>query len=351
MHFLKSHQREVEDLPDIDWDNLSYAITPTDYIYLTKCARGENFSGGLRCYGNGTIDMSVSSGILNNGQGLLEGLKAYRKQDGGILLFRPEENALRMKMGAARLLMECPSVEQFVNAVKEVVLANQRWVPPFKKGALYIRPLLFGSGSILPPAPSPECTFLIFVSPVGNYFKGNLSPIHLVVSTEYHRATRGGAGGVKTIGNYSAVFMAQANAISSGFNEVLYLDSVHKKYLEEVSACNIFVVKGKSISTPPIDGTILPGITRKSVIDIARNEGYQVVERRIGVEELSDADEVFGTGCGIVIAPIGSITYLGKRMVYGDGGVGKVSQQMYSILTGIQYGLMADKMGWTVKVK
>ncbi|KAL4181020.1 hypothetical protein AMTRI_Chr12g269070 [Amborella trichopoda] len=252
--------REVEDLPDIDWDNLSYAITPTDYIYLTKCARGENFSGGLRCYGNGTIDMSVSSGILNNGQ-----------------------------------------------------------VPPFKKGALYIRPLLFGSGSILPPAPSPECTFLIFVSPVGNYFKGNLSPIHLVVSTEYHRATRGGAGGVKTIGNYSAVFMAQANAISSGFNEVLYLDSVHKKYLEEVSACNIFVVK--------------------------------VVERRIGVEELSDADEVFGTGCGIVIAPIGSITYLGKRMVYGDGGVGKVSQQMYSILTGIQYGLMADKMGWTVKVK
>ncbi|ERN17244.1 hypothetical protein AMTR_s00044p00196850, partial [Amborella trichopoda] len=245
--------------------------------------------------------------------GLFEGLKAYRKKDGDVVLFRPEENGLRMQRGAERMCMPSPSVEQFVDAVKETVWANRRWVPPFGKGSLYIRPLLFGSGPILGLAPAPEYTFLVYVSPVGNYFKEGLAPINLIVETEYHRATPGGTGGIKTIGNYAAVLKAQTNAKLKGYNEVLYLDAIHKKYLEEVSGCNIFVVKGNVISTPPIEGTILPGITRKSVIEIARNEGYQVEERRIPVEEVFDADEVFGTGCAVVVSPVGSVTYLGKR--------------------------------------
>ncbi|XP_022869634.1 branched-chain amino acid aminotransferase 2, chloroplastic-like isoform X2 [Olea europaea var. sylvestris] len=174
---------------------------------------------------------------------LWTGLKAYRKHDGNILLFRPNENGLRLRMGAERMCMPCPSVEQFVEAVNATVLANERWIPPAGKGSLYIRPMLMGSGAVLGLAPSPEYTFLIYVSPVGNYFKEGLAPINLIVETVTPRATPGGTGGVKTIGNYAAVLKAQIAAKENGFSDVLYLDSVHKRYVEEVSACNVFVVK------------------------------------------------------------------------------------------------------------
>ncbi|KAL2499557.1 Branched-chain-amino-acid aminotransferase 5 [Abeliophyllum distichum] len=340
----------VPELADIDWDNLGFGFTSTDYMYIMKCSQGENFSKGeLQRFGN--IELSPSAGILNYGQGLFEGLKAYRKYDGNILLFRPEENALRLRIGAERMCMPSLTVEQFVVAVKETVLANERWIPPPGKGSLYIRPLLMGSGAVLGLAPAPEYTFLIYVSPVGNYFKEGLAPIHLIVETEMHRATPGGTGGVKTIGNYAAVLKAQSAAKAKGFSDVLYLDSVHKRYLEEVSSCNVFVVKGNVISTPSLKGTILPGITRKSVIDVAVSQGYLVEERFITVDELLDADEVFCTGTAVVISPVGSITYLGKRVTYGSKGVGLVSQQLYSALTSLQMGLTEDKMNWIVELK
>ncbi|CAA0817221.1 Branched-chain-amino-acid aminotransferase 3-chloroplastic [Striga hermonthica] len=230
------------ELADIDWDNLGFGIMPTDYMYVMKCSQGDTFcKGELQRFGN--IELSPSAGILNYGQGLFEGLKAYRKSDGNILLFRPEENAQRLRMGAERMCMPAPSVEQFVEAVKSTVLANERWIPPPGKGSLYIRPLLMGSGAVLGLAPAPEYTFLIYVSPVGNYFKEGLAPINLIVETELHRATPGGTGGVKTIGNYAAVLQAQGAAKAKGYSDVLYLDSIHKKYLEEVSSCNVFVVK------------------------------------------------------------------------------------------------------------
>ncbi|KAL5700579.1 branched-chain-amino-acid transaminase [Ranunculus cassubicifolius] len=231
-------------------------------------------------------------------------------------LIASKDNALRMRLGAERMCMPSPSVEQFVEAVKLTVLKNQRWVPPAGKGALYIRPLLMGSGAVLGLAPAPEYTFLIFVSPVGNYFKEGLAPINLVVENEYHRATLGGTGGVKTIGNYASVLKAQAAAMAKGYTDVLYLDSAHKRYLEEVSSCNVFVVKDKKISTPELKGTILPGITRKSIMAVARKEGYEVEERPIPVEELLDADEVFCTGTAVVVSPVGSITYLDKRSLF-----------------------------------
>ncbi|KAJ0096411.1 hypothetical protein Patl1_28455 [Pistacia atlantica] len=382
------------ELADIDWDNLGFAFLPTDYMYVMKCSRDGNFSKGeLQRFGN--IELSPSAGILNYGQGLFEGLKAYRKEDGSILLFRPEENAQRMRMGAERMCMPSPSIEQFVEAVKATVLANKRWIPPPGKGSLYIRPLLMGSGAVLGLAPAPEYTFLIYVSPVGNYFKEGVAPIHLIVEHELHRATPGGTGGVKTIGNYAAVLKAQSAAKAKGYSDVLYLDCVHKRYLEEVSSCNIFVVKvccphlgwyddclmcvramgycscwrhrrclpvglpsggqalsishDKIISTPAIKGTILPGITRKSIIDVARSQGFQVEERLVTVDELLDADEVFCTGTAVVVSPVGSITYRGKRVAYGDGGgFGVVSQELYSVLTQLQMGLIEDKMSWTL---
>ncbi|XP_044479266.1 branched-chain amino acid aminotransferase 2, chloroplastic-like [Mangifera indica] len=214
------------DLADIDWDNLGFAFLPTDYMYVMKCSRDGNFNEGeLQRFGN--IELTPSAGVLNYGQGLFEGLKAYRKEDGSILLFRPEENAQRMRMGAERMCMPSPSIEQFVEAVKATVLANKHWIPPSGKGSLYIRPLLMGTGAVLGLAPAPEYTFLIYVSPVGNYFKEGIALINLIVEHELHRATPGGTGGIKTIGNYAVVLKAQSAAKAKGYSDVIYLDCVH----------------------------------------------------------------------------------------------------------------------------
>nr|CAD1844815.1 unnamed protein product [Ananas comosus var. bracteatus] len=346
---VASTYQETSGTVDLDWDNLGFGLVPTDFMYVMKCSSDGKFTGGeLKHFG--PIELSPSSGVLNYGQGLFEGLKAYRKEDGSILLFRPEENALRLRMGAERMCMPAPTVQQFVDAVKLTVLANRRWVPPTGKGSLYIRPLLMGSGAVLGLAPAPEYTFLIFVSPVGTYFKEGLAPINLIVEHDFHRATRGGTGGVKTIGNYASVLKAQKIAKEKGYSDVLYLDSVEKKYLEEVSSCNIFIVKGNVISTPALKGTILPGITRKSIIDVARGHGFEVREQLISVEELLEADEVFCTGTAVVVSPVGSITYRGKRVAYGNCGVGVVSKQLYSIITSLQMGLVEDTMGWTVRL-
>ncbi|XP_050212349.1 branched-chain-amino-acid aminotransferase 2, chloroplastic-like isoform X1 [Mercurialis annua] len=332
-----------------DWDNLGFGLVQTDYMYSMKCSKDEQFEQGqLTRYGN--IELSPSAGVLNYGQGLFEGTKAYRKEDGNILLFRPDQNAIRMKIGAERMCMPCPSIDQFVDAVKQTALANKRWIPPAGKGTLYIRPLLMGSGPVLGLAPAPEYTFLIYASPAGNYFKDGLAPLSLYVEDEYHRASPGGAGGVKTISNYAPVLKAINRAKNRGFSDVLYLDCLHKKFLEEVSSCNIFIIKGNVISTPATNGTILPGITRKSIIEIAKDLGYEVEERLIPVDELVNADEVFCTGTAVVVAPVGNITYQDKRIEYITGAQ-SVSWKLYSNLVGIQMGLIRDTKGWTIDIQ
>ncbi|KAI9201243.1 hypothetical protein LWI28_020643 [Acer negundo] len=337
-----------DEYADVDWDNLGFGINPADYMYTMKCSKDENFEQGqLSRYRN--IELSPSAGVLNYGQGLYESTKAYKTKDGRVLLFRPDQHAMRLKMGAERLCMSSPSIDQFVNAVKEIAHANKRWVPPPGKGSLYMRPLLMGSGPVLGLAPAPEYTFLIFASPVGNYFKEGTAPLNLYIEEEFVRATPGGAGGVKTIGNYAPVLKAITRAKSRGFTDVLYLDAVNRKYLEEVSSCNIFIVKGNVISTPATNGTILEGVTRKSIMDIARDHGYQVEERAIPVDELVNADEVFCTGTAVVVGPVGSITYQNRRIEY-KMGPGSVSGKLYSTLVGIQTGLIEDKKGWTIEI-
>lgn len=333
---------------NFNWDNLGFGLNPADYMYTMKCSEGENFTQGrLSRYGN--IELSPAAGVLNYGQGLFEGTKAFRGENGQLCLFRPEQNAIRMQIGAARMCMPAPSTEQFVDAVKEIALANHRWIPPTGKGSLYIRPLLIGSGPVLGLAPAPEYTFLIYASPVGNYFKEGMAPLNLYIEDEYHRASRGGAGFVKTITNYSPVLKAQAKAKCRGFSDVLYLDSCDKTYIEEASSCNIFIVKDNVISTPAPAGTILEGITRKSIIEIARDLGYQVDERGVRVDELDDADEVFCTGTAVGVAAVGSITYRDKRVNYNMNGQ-LVSQKLFSTIAGIQRGVVEDKWGWIVKI-
>ncbi|VYS48645.1 unnamed protein product [Arabidopsis thaliana] len=336
-----------EKYANVKWDELGFALIPTDYMYVAKCKQGESFSTGeIVPYGD--ISISPCAGILNYGQGLFEGLKAYRTEDGRITLFRPDQNAIRMQTGADRLCMTPPSPEQFVEAVKQTVLANNKWVPPPGKGALYIRPLLIGTGAVLGVASAPEYTFLIYTSPVGNYHKAS-SGLNLKVDHNHRRAHFGGTGGVKSCTNYSPVVKSLIEAKSSGFSDVLFLDAATGKNIEEVSTCNIFILKGNIVSTPPTSGTILPGITRKSICELARDIGYEVQERDLSVDELLEAEEVFCTGTAVVIKAVETVTFHDKRVKYRTGEEA-FSTKLHLILTNIQMGVVEDKKGWMMEI-
>ncbi|CAN6851415.1 unnamed protein product [Brassica oleracea] len=304
-----------EKYANVNWEELGFTLIPTDYI----------------------------AGILNYGQGLFEGLKAYRTQVGRITLFRPEQNALRMQMGADRLCMTPPSVDQFVEAVKQTVIANKKWVPPPGKGTLYIRPLLIGSGAVLGIASAPEYMFVVS------------SGLNLKVDHTYRRAHTGGTGGVKSCTNYSPVVKSLREAKSAGFSDVLFLDAATGRNIEEVSTCNIFVVKENILSTPPISGTILPGITRKSISELAPDIGYQVQERDVSVDELLEAEEVFCTGTAVVVRAVESVTFYETKIKYITGENAFSTKLhfdifFYIMLTNIQMGVVEDTKGWMVEV-
>lgn len=330
---------------ELDWDSLTFSFTPTDTMYVAKCKLGGEWQAGeLEPYGDITI--SPAAGVLNYGQGLFEGMKAQRSVNGGIVLFRPEGNAARMQAGAARLGMPPVPEDIFLDAIEQVVAANARWVPPTGKGALYIRPVLWGTGPILGVAPSPEYTFMIYVCPVGPYFKGGMHPISLKVSDEFHRACPGGSGGVKAIGNYAPGMMPSKGAKSEGFAEIIYLDATEHRYIEEVGAANFFCVKDGVIYTPELTGTILPGITRASIIELARHKGYTVIEEKVPIEFVLTADECFCAGTAAVISPIGAICHGDTCTMYSNNEVGPVTGELYDALTGIQTQVNPDLFGW-----
>ena len=310
---------------------------------------GEWTTGQLEPYGD--LSLSPAAAVLNYGQGIFEGMKAYRTVDGAVAVFRPDQNAKRFAEGAGRMSMPPVPEDVFVDAVKKTISANRDFIPPEGKGSLYLRPLLIGTGPILGLGPAPSYDFLVYCSPVASYFKGGqLTPIDLVVEETYHRAAPGGTGSTKCVGNYSPVLKVQLKAKKEGFSDVIYLDAVNNKYIEEVSSCNFFAVKGKTIATPALGGSILPGITRKSVIELAKKKGYVVEERNVSVEEVLDADECFCTGTAVVVVPVGSVTHRGEKKVFKGGKVGEVGQSLYDELTGIQAGKLEAPDGWLVNV-
>lgn len=337
----------MSDAP-VDWDSLTFSLTPTDVMYRNDTAKDEPWGEGeLMPYGDITI--SPAAGVLNYGQGLFEGMKAYRTAKDRVVFFRPEENARRMQQGADRLKMPPVPESIFIDAVERVVAENARWIPPMGKGAMYVRPVLWGSGGILGVAPAPSYTFMVYVTPVGPYFKGGMACIDLLISDEYHRAAPGGSGGVKAIGNYAPGMMPSMNAKSKGFAEVIYLDAEEHSYIEEVGAANFFCLKDGILYTPELTGTILPGITRASLIELARHLGYEVVETKVSSEFAMQAEEAFCCGTAAVISPIGSITHKGVRKDYGSEP-GKVTIQLYDALTNIQNEVDEDLFGWMHEV-
>ncbi|KAL3941526.1 MAG: hypothetical protein SGARI_000573 [Bacillariaceae sp.] len=298
--------------------------------------------------------MSPAATVLNYGQALFEGMKAFRQIDGSIALFRPERNALRMQSGAKRFLLPPVPTDVFVSAADSVVRANARWIPPFGKGALYLRPILMGTGEDLGVKPSWESTFCIYCSPVGNYFKGGLKAIRLQAVRDFSRAAQGGAGHVKASGNYAPAFLAQRAVKSRGFDDVLCLDAATGNTIEEAGASNFFAVfPNNTIYTPSLDSeTILPGVTRASIIELAKREcGCDVIEGPIHLSDLKDACEAFCCGTGASVTPVGSVSVSdadGKEeieagVVFGDGETpGPITQRLYELLLDIQMGTNED---------
>lgn len=333
----------------INWDDLSFALTPTRAMFVSKCkVDGKWEKGALTPFKNFSI--SPAAGVLNYGQGIFEGLKALRTRENKIVLFRPLENGKRMAMSAHRLCMPEFPPEKFVEAVKAVVRKNADFIPPYGKGSLYIRPCLWGTGPILGVAPAPEYTFLIYASPVGPYFKTGFKPIKLVFTREYHRAAPKGTGCAKVIGNYAGTMLAAKEVKAKGYNECIYLDAREEKYIEEVGAANFFCIKGKTLLTPSL-GSILPGITRDSIMRIAKDVlKLSVRECGVSVKDALSADEAFCTGTAAVVSSIGCVVYQGKEKVYHGGEVGPITRKLYDLLTGIQLCEEKDRYGWVVRV-
>ncbi len=304
----------------------------------------------------GPISMSPAATCLHYGQEVFEGLKAYRAADGSVKLFRPEENLKRMNISGERVSIPAFDEAFMLDALKELIALDADWVPHSNGASLYIRPFIIGVEDSLGAHASHKYKLMIITSPSGAYYASGLNPVKIFVETEFVRSVVGGTGYAKTGGNYAASFKAQDVAGAEGYSQVLWLDGVERRYIEEVGAMNVFFVIGDEVVTPALSGSILSGITRKSAIDIMRSWGLHVTERKIDIQELLDAHkngqlkEAFGTGTAAVISPIGVIKYKDTVMTINDNLIGETSQRLYDTLTGIQYANLDDPFGWVVSV-
>ncbi len=333
-----------------DWDSLGFALNPTAHMFVaeTDSTQGAWPAGSLRPFGDLTI--SPAAGVLNYGQGIFEGLKAMRNQQGEILLFRPWENAKRFQQGAESLCMPAVPMDYFLQAITAVVKANHQFVPPYGKGSLYLRPCLWGTGEILGVGPAPAYTFVVYASPVGAYYKQGLKPIRVLVSDDYHRAAPLGVGHVKCIGNYAGTLLSLKAAKAQGYEGCVYLDAKHSRYVEEVGTANFFCIQDGVLYTPKL-GSILPGITRDSIIHLAKTEFQMPVQEiDIPVEQVQRADEAFCVGTAAVVTPIGAIAYRDQITTFQGGAVGPLTQRFYARLTAIQQGDAPDPFAWVMKV-
>jgi len=326
----------------------------TDHMFIMNYDEGEGWHDA-RIVPYGPISLDPAAMCLHYGQEVFEGLKAYRTPDGKISLFRPDKNMARLNMSNERLCIPKIDEEFAVEAIRKLVEVEQDWIPTDEGTSLYIRPFIFAVDPHVGVHPAKHLYFVIILSPVGAYYPEGLNPVKIYVEKEYVRAVRGGLGFAKTAANYAASLKAQEEAEQQKYTQVLWLDGVERKYIEEVGTMNVFFKIGDEIVTPALQGSILPGITRMSTIEILKHWGYNVSERRISIQELSDAYdsgkfvEAFGTGTAAVISPIGELKWGDKNMIINNGEIGEISQKLYDNLTGIQFGKQEDPFGWTLK--
>lgn len=335
----------------IDWGKLGFSYMKTDFSYISYYKDGQWDEGKL--VEENTITIAQSATALHYGQQCFEGLKAYRAKDGSIQLFRPDENAKRMNRSNERIMMPELPVEKFIDACMQVVKANERFVPPYGTGAtLYLRPFLIGVGDNLGVRPAPEYLFCVFCAPVGPYFKGGLAPVNFMTS-DYDRAAPYGTGAAKVGGNYAGSLMPHQEAVKKGFADCIYLDPATHTKIEEVGAANFFGITKDDKFITPKSPSILPSITKYSLMHIAKEYlGMDVEERDVLVDNLDEFKEAGACGTAAVITPIGGISHKDKLHVFhSETEVGPVTKKLYDTLYGIQFGDVEAPEGWIYKVK
>lgn len=338
-----------------DESKLGFGKYFTDHMFIVEYTEGKGWHDArIQPYGPLMID--PASPVLHYSQEIFEGLKAYRRADGHIQMFRPMENAMRMNRSAERMVMPQLDPEFQVKAMKLLVETEQDWVPHRGGTSLYLRPTMISDGAELGVHPAKHYLYYIICSPAGSYYKNGMAPVNIHIEDSYVRAVKGGTGAAKTGGNYSASLRAAYEASKNGFDQVLWLDGKQNKYVEEVGAMNMMFVIDHKLCTAPTGGSILPGITRKSVLRLAADMGLEIEERPISVAELYEAytkgqlTEAFGTGTAAVISPVGLLEYRGDVIRLSGGEIGPVAQAIYDKLTGIQWGKEPDLYGWIEQV-
>jgi len=334
---------------------LGFGRYTTDHMFLMDFTRDKGWHNArIEPYGDLALDPAAM--VLHYNQEVFEGLKAYHLKDGNIGLFRPDKNIERMNRSARRMVMPEVDSDFILRALRELILLERHWVPKSEGTSLYIRPTMIANEPALGVRPADQYLFYIILSPVGAYYPEGFSPTKIFVSDEYVRAAKGGAGEAKTSGNYGPTLLASMQAVQQGYTQVLWIDAKERKYVEEVGTSNIFFFIDNELITPPLKGTILPGVTRDSVLQIARHWGLDVSERLITIQEVVDAaaggalKEMFATGTAAVISPVGEICYQEKVLKIADGQTGDLSQRLYDEITGIQYGLKEDPFGWRIRI-
>lgn len=346
---------ESELSPKPDGNNLGFGRIFTDHMFEMTYDEDQGWHDAvIKKYQDFSLDPAAM--VLHYGQAIFEGLKAYRGKDDQVFLFRPTANIERMNESAARMCMPQMVVEDVLEALKKLISIDQEWVPSTEGATLYIRPTMIATEASLGVRPAKKYSFFIIQSPVGAYYPEGFNPVKIFVTDKYVRAVRGGVGHVKTAGNYAASIMAAVEAQREGYTQVLWLDAVERKYIEEVGTMNIFFVLGDEVITPPLSGSILPGITRDSVLQLIKDWGLKMIERPITIDEVFDANakgslkEIFGTGTAAVISPVGSLHYKGEDCTINGGVTGELAQRLFDEIQAIQYGYKEDHYGWREKV-
>ena len=336
-------------------DTLGFGKIFTDHMFLMDWTEGQGWHDA-RIVPFAPIAIHPASTVLHYGSEIFEGLKAYRRADGAVQLFRPIENIRRMNNSAERMCLPQIPEDMALEALTEFVKLEQEWTPSAPGTSLYLRPFMFGNDESLGVHAVHNATYVIIASPVGSYYKEGINPVKIMIETEDVRAVRGGTGEAKCGGNYAASNRAGKRAEEKGYSQVLWLDGVHRKYIEEVGAMNVMFKIAGEIVTPALSGSILPGITRKSIIEVLKGKGYAVSERLLSIDELKEAmangtlEEAWGCGTAAVVSPIGELSYEGVQYPVNGGAIGEVTQMLYDTLTGIQWGKIADPYGWTVQL-
>ncbi len=336
-------------------DTLKFGKVFTDHMFSMEYSPEDGWHNA-RIEPYHDLVLSPACQIFHYGQEVFEGLKAYRGKNGSIHLFRPEMNGKRMESSCKRLCIPPVPVEDFVEACSLLTQIERSWIPHKMGNSLYLRPFIIATDVGLGVHPSSHYLFIIIASPSGAYYRNGMEPVSIIIEDEYVRAVRGGMGFAKTGGNYAASLVGQEKAYEYGYEQVLWLDGVERKYIEEVGAMNIAFILGDTMVTPSLTGSILPGVTRDSVIQLCKDFGLKVEERRISVEELVSSlengtlKEAFGTGTAAVISPVGRFKYKNKEYLVNDGKIGPVAKKLYNTLLGIQNDLIDDPHGWRYEV-